>query len=223
MRIMQQAITAAVASPGAPLLPAMRGAWEARTAAVESGDADHMLDLSGNGRTMSYEGARPKMVTVDGHASMRLETGARMLNSGFNDGSYTGKRTYYFVGKLDPSTTYRAIFGGGGNWFGTRQAPDGQFQAYSVSQPLDQAPPVGIFYLSLEVEASALTTLRTKGGVSSKAQSGTVFQSSGDLRLGSSNGYYYPMQGEFIAGYVADAAHDQAVIDYITHHWPEAS
>lgn len=209
---------------GAPaiVLPTLnlRGGWEARSAVLVSGDVDTIPDVSGGGRTMTYDGTRPTMTTVDGHTAIRLDGTKRMLNSGFHS-SYTGVKTYYFVGRLDAgSFSYRAVFGGGSHWMG---GESGKYRAYSGSGATAKSVPTGsLFQFSGEIVPSGPSWFRDPSGAESVYQSSATFQQSQDLRLGATNGAYYPMTGELIAAYVYYGPWDADVPAYISQEWAGA-
>jgi len=223
---------AAAGVSGAPALTLpttdLRGGWEARDAVLVSGDVDSVPDVSGNGYTMTSPSTRPTISTIGGHTAIRFAGGRRLYNANFSitPAVVGGTRTYYFVGQMDNvSTNYRAIFGGGPHWLGAWTTGN-EYVPYSVASPnsfLGIPMYMGsLFQFSLETIAGGTMTLRDPTGTYPKAQGGSTFQANMPLTLGATNGAFYPMNGDWIAGYVYDGPYDADVPAYISQEWAGA-
>lgn len=198
--------------------------WEVRMSTLVGGDVDTIPDVGGNGRNMYYEGVRPSLSTIDGHTAMRLDSsGKRMLGDASTSNSYTGEKTYYFVGRLDVGgSDYRAIVGGGGgqHWFGLNDGGTNRYIAWPLGYT-GQTPPLGTLFqysFHLPSDNSNSTIIDPNGTFSNVKNTGT-FQSGTVLRLGSTGGPYYAMQGDLVAAYIYNGAYDPNVTAYITQEW----
>ena len=217
------------AGGGAPMLslPTTNyfAGWEARSATLVSGDVDTIPDATGNGRDMAYDTTRPTVSSVGGHTAMRLGPG-HMTGVASTSSASDVDKTYYFVGSLDAGTyTYRAIIGMTGlHWVGLDSSSN-RYVGYNVAAALLKTPPLGsLFQFSMEFNrTTGNVTVRDPAGTEVKAGSvGVTFQKSGVLRLGSTNGAYYPAEGDYIAGYVYHGLYDADVPAYISQEWAGA-